>query len=90
MFIKHLDVCHLTGQEKTQPRVTPFPWWDSHSLQGTPPTKKQTNKINNNINNNLYILINNNINDMTYHCFNGTVGVILISHALYFHSSCHN
>ncbi len=45
MSIKHLDVCHKLGKEKTQPRVTPllllgypFPSWD--------PFDKQTNKQN--------------------------------------------
>ncbi len=41
MSIKHLDVCHQLGQEKTQPRVTPFSCWDTHSPRETPLTNKQ-------------------------------------------------
>ncbi len=42
MSIKQIDVGHQLGQEKTQPRVTPFSCWDTHSPQETPLTNKQT------------------------------------------------
>ena len=41
MSIKHLDVCHKLGQEKTQPRVTPLSRWDIHSPRETPLRNKQ-------------------------------------------------
>ncbi len=41
MSIKHLNVCHKLGPEKTQPRVTPLSCCEFHSFQETPFRNKQ-------------------------------------------------
>ncbi len=42
MSIRHLNVCHKLGQEKTQSRVTPLSCREFHSFRETPLTNKQT------------------------------------------------